>query len=389
MWLSEAEKPNLDYFYSFLSGGAPCVDRARVIGHKAFAQVTLWRSCTFQNSRSCLIVRTRSQRIARTSAFLFRTGRRDHRRRRQHRGGAAVTYLRRRLPADAHADIEGVVVGTGADLAVVAQVELGRVGDVGHGREAQHRSVALRRGAEHRERGAGRAGEGRRDRPAGVGIFMQPAQPERQVEVALVAEPNGAGEVGAERRAHRRGGLLRDVEVERLGARFGEAVLGHTQDLQAGERCDRRGGRLIDADPVAGLDLAEELVGPGAAVGGARLQAGDDDLALQLVVEVGVAGQRIDIEVRLREAAIDRHRDAVGPALALEAVDPLGAVAVADADADQEARVDAVVDTGRRAAEVVGERAGIAVALHRAQAAERTHPGRQRARAIAGLDLAG
>ena len=41
----------------------------------------------------------------------------------------------------------------------------------------------------------------------------------------------------------------------------------------------------------------------------------------------------------------------------MEGVHPLGAVGVADADADQEARVQSVVDAGGGAAEVVGERA--------------------------------
>ena len=71
------------------------------------------------------------------------------------------------------------------------------------------------------------------------------------------------------------------------------------RDLQAAERRERRRGRRVDADLVAGLDLAEELVGAGAAVGGARLQAGDQDLALQLVAGIGVARQRIGIEAAL------------------------------------------------------------------------------------------
>ena len=142
----------------------------------------------------------------------------------------------------------------------------------------------------------------------------------------------------------------------------------------------RGGGRRIDAELVAGLDLAEELVGAGAAGGGALLQAGDQDLALQLVVEVGVARQRIDVEAALGERAVGGDAHAVGPALAQEAVHPLGAVGVAGADADQEARVEAIVDAGRGAAEVVGQRRGIAVAQHAAQAAQRTYPGAQRAR---------
>ena len=128
---------------------------------------------------------------------------------------------------------------------------------------------------------------------------------------------------------------------------------------------------------------------PVASGGGALLQAGDQDLALQLVVEVGVARESIDVEAALGERAVGGDADAVGPALAQEGVHPLGAVGVADAEADQEARVEAIVDAGGGAAEVVGQRAGIGVAQHAAQTAQRTRPRAQRAHAIAALDLAG
>ena len=170
---------------------------------------------------------------------------------------------------------------------------------------------------------------------------------------------------------------------------FDEGVLGHARDLEAAERRDGRGGGGIDAHLVAGLDLAEELVGAGAAGSGPLLQAGDQDLALQLVVEVGVARQRIDVEAALGERAVggDAHR--VGPALAQEGVHPLRAMGVADAEADQEARIESIVDAGGRATEVVGERAGIGVAQHAAETAQRTGPRAQRADTIAALDLAG
>ena len=77
---------------------------------------------------------------------------------------------------------------------------------------------------------------------------------------------------------------------------FAERVLRHARDLEAAERRDGRDGRRVDADLVAALDLAEELVGAGRAGGGPLLQAGDQDLALQLVAVIGVAGQRIDVE---------------------------------------------------------------------------------------------
>ena len=60
------------------------------------------------------------------------------------------------LPAHAQADVERVVVGAAADPAVVAQVDLRRRGDGGGGLEADHGSVARRRGAEHGEAVAGR-----------------------------------------------------------------------------------------------------------------------------------------------------------------------------------------------------------------------------------------
>ena len=52
----------------------------------------------------------------------------------------------------------------------------------------------------------------------------------------------------------------------------------------------------IDVELVATLDLAEELVGSGAAAGGALVLAGDHDLAIHLVAVIGVARQRIDIK---------------------------------------------------------------------------------------------
>src|SRR4029453_5237307 len=100
------------------------------------------------------------------------------------------------LPGDAQAEIERLVARSRADLAVVTQVELRRLGDGGAGGEADHRSVALRRGAIDGEAVGRRPGEGRRHRPAGVGVFVQPAQAQVERESALAAERNGAGEVG-------------------------------------------------------------------------------------------------------------------------------------------------------------------------------------------------
>src|SRR5580704_14347090 len=200
------------------------------------------------------------------------------------------------LPGEPHADIDCMVVGAAADAAVVAQVDLGRRGDVGLGLEADHGGIARRRGAEHGEGIARRAGEGRGDRPAGVGELVLPAQPDRDVELALVAETDRASEIGADGGALRVRRLLRDVEAERLCATFAERVLRHARNLEVAERRDGRGSGSIDAHLASALDLAEELVGAGRAGGGALLQAGDQDLALQLVAVIGVARESVDVE---------------------------------------------------------------------------------------------
>ncbi len=170
---------------------------------------------------------------------------------------------------------------------------------------------------------------------------------------------------------------------------FAESVLRHARYLEAAKRRDGGGGRRIYAELVAALDLAEELIGPGAAGRGPLLQAGDQDLALELVAVIAVARERIDVERTLGEAAIGCHAHIVGPALPHEGVHPLRAVGVADAEADQETWIETVVDAGRGAAEIVGQGLGIAVAQHRAQAAQRTGPGAQRTHGVAALDLAG
>ena len=171
------------------------------------------------------------------------------------------------------------------------------------------------------------------------------------MDLLILAEADRAAEIGADGGALRVGGLLCDVEVERLRTRFVERVLRHARDLEAAERGDgcRRGS--VDAHFVSAFfDLAEELVGPGRAGGGPLLQAGDQDLALQLVAVIGVAGQRIDVEACLGETSRSGgDADAVAPALAHEGVHPLGAVGVTDTDAGEEARVEAIVHAGGRA----------------------------------------
>src|SRR3954447_6815747 len=79
-------------------------------------------------------------------------------------------------PGHAQSGGEGMVVGAAADLAVVAAVEVDALRDARLGREAERRGIALRRGAEHGEGIARRAGERGRDRPARVGMLVHPAK---------------------------------------------------------------------------------------------------------------------------------------------------------------------------------------------------------------------
>src|SRR4029078_11192040 len=73
--------------------------------------------------------------------------------------------------------------------------------------------------------------------------------------------------------AHAGGGLLRDQEIERAAAAFGEGGLVSRADLQPPEGRDPGVGREGQPGLVAGLDLAEELIGAGLAVGDGRGQA--------------------------------------------------------------------------------------------------------------------
>src|ERR1700704_4451520 len=131
---------------------------------------------------------------------------------------AAGGPLPARLPRRAQAGDDCVVVGAAADLAVVAQVYGGGLGDGGAGREADDGAVARRRGAVDGEGVARRAGEGGADRPAGVIELVQPAQPQRKPELPLAAQRQFARQLGAQCRAQRVGALLGDVEAERVGA---------------------------------------------------------------------------------------------------------------------------------------------------------------------------
>ena len=175
-----------------------------------------------------------------------------------------------------------MIVEAGANFTLVAKIDLACLGDSGAGQEADHSRVALRGRAIDGVGIGRRPGEGRRDRPANIGILVQPAQAQVEREAALAAERDDAGEVGAEHRAQRVGRLLRHVEAQRVGAPFGEGILRHRRALQARKRREAGGGGREEADAIASLDLPQELVGAGAAVGGA-LQAGELDLPLHLV----------------------------------------------------------------------------------------------------------
>src|SRR5262249_1254841 len=102
-------------------------------------------------------------------------------------------------PAEPHAEVQGVVVHARAGVAVVAQVELRGLGDLGVGLQAHHRTVGLRRGGvdgEGRERCATQSG---RDRALGRGELVLPADLEPGVDGARVADRDVARDADAER----------------------------------------------------------------------------------------------------------------------------------------------------------------------------------------------
>ena len=217
---------------------------------------------------------------------------------------------------------------------------------------------------------------------------MQPAQPKRHVQGPRVAQPDRAIELCAQRRTDRVRRLLLDIEAETVGAPFVERRLVHAHYLQSRKWRDRRRSRRIDRHLIADLGLAQELVGPRRAVGRAGLQAGDRDLPLELIVGIGVAGQQVGVKADHGERAVGRNADRIGPALAQEGVCPQRAAGVARTDAQQQARQHPIVDARRRAAEVVDERLAVAIALHRAEAAETARPYAERACAVADRHVA-
>ena len=97
------------------------------------------------------------------------------------------------------------------------------------------------------------------------------------------------------------------------------------------------------------------------------------------LLRIGVARQRVGVEAALVERAVERDVEDVGVAVAGEAVDPLGARDIAAGDADQEARVEAIIDAEGGAAERVGQARRIGVAQHVAGAADGAEPGAERA----------
>src|SRR6202040_314084 len=133
-----------------------------------------------------------------------------------------------------------------------------------------------------------------------------------------------------------------------------EAVLGAGVGLQAGERRDESLGCAAGIEAIAGLGLAEELVGAGAALGGALPQAGDRDVAPHLIVAVGVADHGVGIDLVLAVAAIKAGLEGVGPAHAVEAAAPLRAGGVPRGDAQPGGGRDQPVEAGGEAADIVG-----------------------------------
>src|SRR5437868_638154 len=86
-------------------------------------------------------------------------------------------------PSDAHTEVESVIVVAVADGAVVADIKRGCFGDRRAGEKPDDGAVSLRRGAVDGEGVGRRPGKGAGDRPSGIGIFVQPAQPKREVEL--------------------------------------------------------------------------------------------------------------------------------------------------------------------------------------------------------------
>src|SRR3954464_10816324 len=82
-------------------------------------------------------------------------------------GGFATipNYRVRRSPRHPEASGKRMVVGAGADLAVVTEIEAGGGRDRGAGGKADDGGIALRRGAEHGEGSPRGAGERSGDRP--------------------------------------------------------------------------------------------------------------------------------------------------------------------------------------------------------------------------------
>ena len=145
----------------------------------------------------------------------------------------------------------------------------------------------------------------------------------------------------------------------------------------------------MDADAVARLELAQQLVGAGAALREARRQVGQHDLARHLIVVVAVARQAIEIEGSLCEGGVETGLVAAGGALAAEAARPLVAADVAQGETGQETRIEAIVGAGREAAGIVGQGAGIGVAGNAAGAAQCGAPQAPRGGGLAITGLGG
>jgi hypothetical protein len=182
-------------------------------------------------------------------------------------------------PSYPSADVEGMVVVAASNRAVVTEVNRGCLGDGGAGREADGRRV-----------------EGRRDRPAGIGVVMHPGQTKRQIERFGVAQPDRAGEFRAERAAQRCGGLLRHANRSERGRAERDAA-------RAGERADSEGYMAVKGIiPSVAEDDAQLVRRLGFAVAAVwtDLSAASQTLILEQAAAVGDAQETTQLREQLQ-----------------------------------------------------------------------------------------
>lgn len=169
----------------------------------------------------------------------------------------------------------------------------------------------------------GATGEDRGHRPCRVGMLMAPAQLEFQPELFAPVEIDAAAKLSAENGTKRLRGLLRDGEIERTGARLGEAILRDRAALEASKGRDERLGRSTECEPIAGLQLSEELVGAIDAVGGPQRKQRNRDEAAHIIVDVAIADDAVDVRCAVIVAAVEAGLQVVAVGVSQEAIGPL------------------------------------------------------------------